>query len=65
MNTITIEVEDSTVLAGLKKVLKAMRGVKIVSKRKRSGLEEALDDVSKGNITEYSSSEEMFEKLGI
>ena len=32
---------------------------------KRSGLKEALDDVRKGNVIEYSSSEEMFEKLGI
>ena len=44
-----------------------MKNVEDIDKNssKRSGLEEALEDVRKGNTTEYSSSEEMFKKLGI
>lgn len=32
---------------------------------KKCGLEEALDDIRCGRVTEFDSSEEMFVKLGI
>ena len=35
MNTITIQVEDSSVMNGLKKVLRSMNGVVIVPTRKK------------------------------
>lgn len=67
MNTITIQVEDNKVLAGLKKVLQAMNGVKIISskKEKRCELDEAIEDIRQGRTNEYSCSKELFEKLGI
>lgn len=66
MNTITIQVEDDKVMAGLKKVLEAMNGVVILpARKKKSGIEEAMEDVRKGRVTKYESSDDMFEKLEI
>ena len=67
MNTLTIQVEDRNVMSGLKKVLKSMNGVVIVPvrKRKKTGIEEAMDDIRHGRVTEYKSADDMFEKLGI
>ena len=54
METLTIQVEDHIVMAGLKKVLKSMNGVVIVPTRKKSktGIEEAMDDIRCGRVTE-------------
>ena len=67
MNTITIQVEDRNVMSGLKKVLKSMNGVVILPthKNKKSGMEEAMDAIRHGRVTEYKDADEMFEKLGI
>lgn len=67
MNTITIKVEDRSVMAGLKKVLQSRNGVVIVptKKKKKTGIEEAMDDIRCGRVTEYESAEDMFEKLGV
>lgn len=67
MNTLTIQVEDQSVLAGLKKVLSAMSGVVILPtrKKKKTGMEEAMDDIRNGRVTKYDSSEEMYKDLGL
>ena len=67
MNTITIQVEDRNVMSGLIKVLKSMNGVVILPthKNKKSGMEEPMDDIRHGRVTEYKDADEMFEKLGI
>ena len=53
-------------MAGLKKVLESMKGVVIVpNHQKKSGIEEAMDDIRHGRVTEYESADDMFEKLGI
>ena len=67
MNTITIQVEDRNVMSGLIKVLKSMNGVVILPthKNKKSGMEEEMDDIRHGRVTEYKDADEMFEKLGI
>ena len=36
-----------------------------ISALKKSGIEEAMDDISHGRVTEYKCADEMFEKLGI
>ena len=67
-NTLTIQVEDRNVMAGLKKVLNAMSGVVILPTRKqqkKTGMQEAMDDIRKGRITKYDSSDEMFKDLGL
>lgn len=67
MNTITIQVEDRNVMSGLIKVLKSMNGVVIlpIHNNKKSGIEEAMDDIRHGRVTKYKDADEMFEKLGI
>ena len=54
MNTITIQVEDRNVMSGLIKVLKSMNGVVILPthKNNKSGMEEAMDDIRHGRVTE-------------
>lgn len=63
MNTITIEVEDCSV----KKMLQSTECVVIVPNKakKKTGIEEAMDDIRCGRVTEYESAEDMFNKLGI
>lgn len=67
MAILTIQVEDNSVMAGLKKVLESMNGVVIISNHQKSmpGIEEAMDDIRHGRVTEYKSADDMFEKLGI
>ena len=43
MATLTIQVEDRSVLAELKKMLESMKGVVIVPNHKKTGIEEAMD----------------------
>ena len=65
MNTLTIQVENQSVMDKLREVLKTMSGVVILpSRKKMTGMEEAMEDVRNGRVTEYSSAEDMFEKLG-
>ena len=53
MATLTIQVEDNSVMAGLKKVLESMKGVVIVPNHQKSmsGIEEAMDDIRHGRVT--------------
>lgn len=57
--------EDRSVLAELKKVLESMKGVVIVPNHKKTGIEEAMDDIRHGRVTEYKNADDMFDKLGI
>ena len=67
MAILTIQVEDNSVMSGLKKVLESMNGVVIIPNHQKSmsGIEEAMDDIRHGRVTEYERVEDMFEKLGI
>ncbi len=66
MATLTIRVEDRSVLAELKKVLESMKGVVIVpNHREELGIEEAMDDIRHGRVTEYKNADDMFDKLGV
>ena len=57
--------EDRSVLAKLKRVLESMKGVVIVPNHKKTGIEEAMDDIRHGRVTEYKNADDMFDKLGI
>lgn len=57
--------EDRSVLAKLKKVLGSMKGVVIVPNHKKTGIEDAMDDIRHGRVTEYKNADDMFDKLGI
>ena len=65
MATLTIQVEDRSVLAELKKMLESMNGVVIVPSHKKTGIEEAMGDIRHGRVTEYKNADDMFDKLGI
>lgn len=67
METLTIQVKNHNVMEALKKVLGAMSGVVVLSEKevRRNGLEEAMEDVRQGRVTEYKSAEDMFDKLGV
>ena len=62
-----VTVSDPALLTKLKNAIKMLNGVSAISvlKPKKTGIEEALDDVRHGRVTEYKSAEDMFEKLGI
>lgn len=41
-----------------------MGGV-IISNHKKTGIEEAMDDIRHGRVIEYKNADDMFDKLGI
>lgn len=69
MATMTISVADESVMESLRNILSRMSGVSILTKpatdKKKTGMEEAMDDIREGRMTEYASVDEMFDKLGI
>ena len=67
MTQLTINIEDKTILPHLKKILSAIEGVSIVStkKKKKCGLEEALEDVKSGRVRPFENVDEMFTSFGI
>ena len=64
---LVVSISDPALVNKLKNAIKMMNGVSSISvlKPKKTGIEEALDDVRHGRVTEYKSAEDMFEKLGI
>lgn len=69
-NTLTIQIDNPAILSSIRKVLNALDGVRVLpqrrSKTKKSGIDEALEDVRKGRMSgPFSSPEEVFEHLGI
>ena len=67
MTQITINIEDKSILPHLKKILNAIEGVSIAKpeKKRKTGLDEAYDDVRAGRITHYENAEAMFKAFGI
>ena len=67
MTQLTINIEDKSILPHLKKILNALEGVSIArpTRKKKTGLEKALEDIEAGRVTYYESAEDMFKKLGI
>lgn len=68
MTQLTINIEDKSILPHLKKILNAIDGVSIAkpSRKKKCGLEEALEDVKAGRVHHAESVDDMFKQvLGI
>ena len=67
MTQLTINIEDKSILPHLKKILNAIDGVSIAkpSRKKKCGLEEALDDIKAGRVHHAKSVDDMFKSLGI
>lgn len=65
MTQLTINIEDKTILPHLKKILSAIEGVSIapVRRKKKCGLEEAMEDVKADRIYRASSVDDMFNQI--
>ena len=67
MTQLTINIENEAILPHLKKILSAIEGVSIAptKRKKKCGLEEALEDVKEGRVTRFENADEMFASFGI
>ena len=67
MTQLIINIEDKSILPHLKKILSAIEGVSIAptKRKKKCGLEEALEDVKAERITHFENVDEMFASFGI
>ena len=64
MKEITLRVSDESLLPMLRKLFRSMDGVEVVTRRrKKSGLEKALEDVAAGRVTKWEDEDKMFESL--
>ena len=70
MIQITLQFENVSVKNRLLKVIELMNGVSVVkpegkSKVKKSGLDEAIEDVKAGRVSEYASVDDFFKEMGV
>lgn len=67
MTQFTLTIEDPKDVSLIKKLLAKFDGVTLKknSCKRKTGIDEALEDVAAGRVTRYDSVDEMFEKLGI
>lgn len=67
MTQLILNIENTSIVPHLKKVLKALDGVSISKpmRKRKTGLEEAYDDVHAGRINHYKNAEALYKALGI
>lgn len=67
MTQLTINIENVAILPHLKKILAAIDGISIAkpAKKKKSGLEEAYDDVRANRVNTYDSVDDFYKAMGI
>ena len=69
MIQITLQFENASVKNRLLKVIELMNGVSVVkpqkTKTKKNGLEEALEDVEAGRVSEYASVDDFFKEMEV
>ena len=64
MTELTITVDNPALIPSLRKVLSSMEGVKIkANRRRKTAIEQALEDEAAGRVTEWKSAEDMFNFL--
>ena len=64
MCQVILNVEDQSILPSLKRVLNAIDGVSVVSgSHRKTGMEEAMDDIKENRVYKADSVEEMFEQI--
>ena len=65
MTQIVLNIEDKSLLPGLRKILSNLKGVSIVraSSTRKGTLSRAIEDVRKGNVTRVSSVSDLMAKL--
>ena len=68
MTQLVLNIEDTSILPSLKKILGAISGVSIAkpqSRRKKSEMELALEDKAEGRIIKCKDKEDLFNQLGL
>ena len=65
MTQIVINIEDKSILPHLKKILNAIEGVSLAKpmRKKKSGIEEAFEDIKAGRVTPVNSVDDMFNQI--
>ena len=65
MPQIVLNIEDKSLLPGLRKILSNLKGVSIAraSSTRKGTLSRAIEDVRKGNVTRVSSVSDLMAKL--
>ena len=65
MTQIVINIEDKSILPHLKKILNAIEGVSLAKpmRKKKSGIEEAFEDIKAGKVTPVNSVDNMFNQI--
>ena len=70
MTQLTLQFENNAIKNHFLKIIELMNGVTVVkpqpkSKTKKSGLDEALEDVKAGRVSEYASVDDFFKEMGL
>ncbi len=70
MTQLTLQFENNAIKNHFLKIIELMNGVTVVkpqpkSKTKKSGLDEALEDVKMGRVSEYASVDDFFKDMGL
>ena len=70
MTQLTLQFENNAIKNHFLKIVELMNGVSVVkpqpkSKSKKCGLDEALDDVKEGRVSEYASVDDFFKEMGL
>lgn len=65
MTQLTLNIEDSSILPHLKKILNALDGVSIAktSRKRKSGIEEAYDDIRAGRVHRAANVDDLFNQV--
>lgn len=67
MKQLIINIEDESVGILLRKLIKSLNGVSIAKqvRKKKCGLDRALEDVAAGRISRFDSKEEFYRHFGL
>lgn len=70
MTQLILEFEDNTIKNKVLRLIELIDGVTVVkpqskSRTKKSGLDEALEDVKAGRVSEYASVDDFFKEMGL
>lgn len=67
MTQLVLNIEDTSILSSLKKIIGALNGVSIakpvVKKTRMSGIDKGLDDIKKGNVYQAKDSADLINQI--
>lgn len=65
MTQLLLTIEDESKVSAIKKVLQMMEGVHVTKphKKRKTGLDLALEDVAAGRVTKWNSLEDFFKTM--